>query len=61
MAGHDVLLAAPPGSGATAAYLVPLLASLHRMQRRRTRNRAHPPAVVVAPSRELAQQVRARL
>ncbi|GBF97064.1 hypothetical protein Rsub_09537 [Raphidocelis subcapitata] len=56
-AGHDVLLAAPPGSGATAAYLVPLLQSLSRASRPRTRNRAYPPALVLAPSRELAQQV----
>ncbi len=58
--GRDLLMAATPGSGATAAYMVPLLQALHRQRRLRGRgrNRAYPPAVVVAPSRELAQQVR---
>ncbi|KIZ02700.1 ATP-dependent RNA helicase [Monoraphidium neglectum] len=55
--GRDLLLASPPGSGATAAYLIPLVQALLRVQRRRTRNRAFPTALVLAPSRELAQQV----
>ena len=59
MAGRDLLLAAPPGSGATASYLIPMLRALTRAQRPRTRNRAAPPALVLAPSRELAAQVAA--
>lgn len=57
MSGRDLLLAAPPGSGATAAYLIPMLGWLLRQQRLRSRNRAYPPALVLTPSRELAQQV----
>lgn len=52
LAKRDVLACAPTGSGKTLAYLIPLLMLLkfHRSKGFR--------AVVISPTRELAQQVR---
>lgn len=57
--GHDVLGLAPTGSGKTAAFLLPVLQRLlalpgvHEERPRRLR------ALVLAPTRELAQQIEA--
>jgi ATP-dependent RNA helicase DDX52/ROK1 len=51
LAGRDLLACAPTGSGKTLAYLIPLLMQLDSHRSKGFR------AVVVAPTRELAQQV----
>ncbi len=51
---HDLLASAQTGTGKTAAFLLPILESLMQSPAIRT---AHPKAVVLAPTRELAQQV----
>ena len=55
--GRDLLALAPTGSGKTAAYLLPLLQRLlqspHSLQEKPRRLRA----LVLAPTRELAQQI----
>ena len=53
MAGHDVLGRAQTGSGKTLAFGIPALAKLAG---RRSRPR-HPRAVMIVPTRELANQV----
>ena len=57
LAGRDLLASAQTGSGKTAAYLLPLLSKLLtdnvRLQHRPTR----PSVLVLAPTRELAQQI----
>lgn len=62
LAGRDVLVAAPTGSGKTAAYAVPLAHTLCRARAAR----GHAPsdgtsALVLVPTRELASQVAAQL
>ncbi len=54
MAGRDVILQAPTGSGKTLAFLLPMV---ERMELRGP----GPHALVVTPTRELAQQVEAVL
>jgi len=51
LAGRDVTGRAPTGSGKTLAFGIPLVARLTRAQRRR------PTALVLAPTRELADQI----
>jgi ATP-dependent RNA helicase RhlE len=51
LAGHDLIATAQTGTGKTAAYLLPVLHHLLGLPTRTTR------ALVVAPTRELAQQV----
>jgi superfamily II DNA/RNA helicase/cold shock CspA family protein len=51
LAGRDVTGRAPTGSGKTLAFGVPLVARLTPAQRRR------PTALVLAPTRELAEQI----
>jgi superfamily II DNA/RNA helicase/cold shock CspA family protein len=51
LAGRDVTGRAPTGSGKTLAFGVPLVARLTAAQRRR------PTALVLAPTRELAEQI----
>jgi superfamily II DNA/RNA helicase len=55
LAGRDVCGRAPTGSGKTLAFGLPLVADLRRAQPRR------PDAVVLAPTRELAEQIRVTL
>ena len=57
LAGHDLIGQARTGSGKTAAYALVLL---DRLARRRSEDSAGPPAVqalVLCPTRELAEQV----
>jgi len=55
IAGRDILGRAPTGSGKTLAYGLPLLARVGRGQPRRPR------ALVLAPTRELADQIATEL
>src|SRR5690606_27382749 len=55
IAGRDILGRAPTGSGNTLAYGLPLLARVGRGQPRRPR------ALVLAPTRELADQIATEL
>lgn len=52
MEGRDVLGIAQTGTGKTAAFLLPILHRLVQGPKRRTR------ALIVAPTRELAEQIR---
>ena len=55
LAGRDVAGRAPTGSGKTLAFGLPLVARLRPAQRRR------PTALVLAPTRELAEQITVEL
>jgi superfamily II DNA/RNA helicase len=55
LAGRDVTGRAPTGSGKTLAFGIPLVANLQRGGRRR------PTALVLAPTRELAEQIAVEL
>ena len=55
LAGHDVLGRGRTGSGKTYAFLLPLVARLAEQPKRRQPNR--PRALVLAPTRELANQI----
>jgi superfamily II DNA/RNA helicase len=55
LAGRDVTGRAPTGSGKTLAFGLPLIANLRKAQRRR------PTALVLAPTRELAEQIAGEL
>src|SRR5215207_3673730 len=55
LAGRDVAGRAPTGSGKTLAFGVPLVTNLQPAQRKR------PTALVLAPTRELAEQIAAEL
>lgn len=50
MAGKDVIAKAPTGTGKTCAFGIPLLADLNRQSDK-------PQALILAPTRELAQQI----
>lgn len=51
LAGHDVLASAPTGSGKSAAFGLPILQALITANARQTG------ALILAPTRELAQQI----
>jgi ATP-dependent RNA helicase RhlE len=51
LAGHDLLASAPTGSGKSAAFGLPVLQSLLNTPRRETQ------ALILAPTRELVQQI----
>lgn len=54
-----MLAMAHTGTGKTAAYLVPLVGRMMKQQRSRLpRNTSYPAALVLLPTRELAQQVK---
>jgi superfamily II DNA/RNA helicase len=55
IAGHDVIGRAPTGSGKTLAFGIPLVARLAAAKRRR------PTGIVLAPTRELAEQITGEL
>ena len=50
LAGHDVTAKAPTGTGKTCAFGIPLILGLEQ-------DKLYPQAVVLAPTRELAQQI----
>lgn len=52
LAGHDVMGLAQTGTGKTAAFALPIL---HRLLERGSRNQVR--ALIVAPTRELAEQI----
>lgn len=52
LAGRDVAAEAPTGSGKTLAYALPLVSRVERADRRKPR------ALVLAPTRELAEQIK---
>jgi len=58
LAGRDVLGRAPTGSGKTLAFGVPLVANVSELERSEPRR---PAALVLAPTRELADQITAEL
>ena len=55
LAGRDICAKAPTGSGKTIAFGIPIAARTRRAGPRR------PHALVLAPTRELAQQIEAEL
>ena len=55
LGGRDLIAVAQTGSGKTLGFLLPLFWSL--VERRAAGDRAGPLAVVLAPTRELAQQI----
>uniref|UniRef100_A0A8H7TSV2 RNA helicase n=1 Tax=Bionectria ochroleuca TaxID=29856 RepID=A0A8H7TSV2_BIOOC len=55
LSGQDVLCKAKTGSGKTAAYVLPLLASI--LKKKQTTTTASTSALVLVPTRELADQV----
>ncbi|MEL7540138.1 MAG: DEAD/DEAH box helicase [Pseudomonadota bacterium] len=57
--GHDLLGIAQTGSGKTAAFTLPLLH--HLIEKPRKVKAFHPRALILAPTRELAGQVRDRI
>lgn len=59
LAGGDVLGIAKTGSGKTASYVLPLLHQLLLPEARRAMDLGGPSILVLVPTRELAQQVRA--
>jgi ATP-dependent RNA helicase RhlE len=56
LAGKDIIGCAQTGTGKTAAFVLPLLQRLSQHEGAGTRER-HPRALVLTPTRELAQQV----
>jgi ATP-dependent RNA helicase RhlE len=53
MAGHDVIGSAQTGTGKTAAFMIPVVERLRAIDRRG----GHASALVLAPTRELAEQI----
>lgn len=58
LAGHDILGTAQTGTGKTAAFSLPLL---HLLSTKRAPNRTSIRALILTPTRELAQQVNASI
>ncbi|NTS78746.1 DEAD/DEAH box helicase [Catenovulum sp. SM1970] len=58
LTGRDLIASSKTGSGKTLAYLLP---TLHRLLKTKSFSRRDPRAVVLAPTRELANQVYAQL
>ncbi|MDD4849855.1 MAG: DEAD/DEAH box helicase [Gemmiger sp.] len=54
LAGHDMIAKAPTGTGKTVAFGIPVLAAIDPTQNR-------PQALILSPTRELAQQIAADL
>src|SRR5260364_69338 len=55
LAGHDLLVSSPTGSGKTAAFMLPAIQRFAQMSRRMPP--ARPALLVLTPTRELALQV----
>ena len=56
LAGNDIIGCAPTGTGKTAAFVLPILNILNQADKTGHRNRS-PGALILAPTRELAQQI----
>lgn len=54
MAGRDLIGLANTGTGKTAAFMLPII---HRLQQAKAQNQPMGPALVIAPTRELAVQI----
>jgi ATP-dependent RNA helicase RhlE len=54
--GRDIIGCAPTGTGKTAAFMLPILDRLERSGQS-TRGFRHPRALILTPTRELAQQI----
>jgi len=60
LANRDLMACAQTGSGKTAAFLIPIIEALCRSERpetRGSRSKFYPRALILAPTRELAQQI----
>ena len=57
MSGKNVLFSAETGSGKTLAYLIPLLHMISRHKEKIISCEKAPSALIIAPSRELAEQI----
>jgi ATP-dependent RNA helicase DDX3X len=59
MAGHDLMACAQTGSGKTGAYLIPIIARMiqNGPPTASRRREARPVALMLAPTRELSQQI----
>lgn len=58
LAGHDLLLSAQTGSGKTAAFLLPILSRLIEESNQQDKNVK---ALILVPTRELAQQIQTQV
>ena len=58
LAGRDLMLSAQTGSGKTAAFLLPILTKLIRSERDKQKRVK---ALILAPTRELAQQIQSQV
>jgi ATP-dependent RNA helicase RhlE len=54
--GRDIIGCAPTGTGKTAAFVLPILAHLEKIRAQRNQRRV-PRALILTPTRELAQQI----
>jgi ATP-dependent RNA helicase RhlE len=57
LAGRDVMGLAQTGTGKTAAFALPILQRLERSRTRPSNHARRPRALIVAPTRELAEQI----
>ncbi|KAI9467952.1 MAG: P-loop containing nucleoside triphosphate hydrolase protein [Benjaminiella poitrasii] len=58
LAGRDMVMTAPKGSGKTGAYLIPLLVHCMSLSRwDQHKRRAGPYALIISPTRELCNQI----
>merc|ERR1711953_521566 len=61
LADRDLMACAQTGSGKTAAFLIPCIETLTRVNSQddhyRSQSKFHPRALILAPTRELAQQI----
>lgn len=59
IAGHDVMACAPTGTGKTAAFVLPMLNRL--LNQPESVQSGIPRALILTPTRELAQQIEASI
>jgi ATP-dependent RNA helicase RhlE len=55
--GKDIIGCAPTGTGKTAAFVLPILHRLQEQQPAHNRRHPEPRALILTPTRELAQQI----